>query len=57
MKKNKLFGYIMAGVGFALIVLNALSYILYWSTKSSVLSILGIVFLVIGLKTARKTKK
>ena len=45
----------MAVVGFVMILINALSYFLGWTWKSPVFTILGLVLIVIGAKTARKT--
>jgi hypothetical protein len=47
----------MAGVGFTMLLLNAVSYIFGWDTKSPLFTILGLTFVVIGLKIARKTFK
>jgi membrane protein implicated in regulation of membrane protease activity len=45
----------MAVVGFVMILINALSYLLGWTWKSPAFTILGLVLIVIGAKTARKT--
>jgi predicted membrane protein len=55
MEKQKISGYIMAIVGFVLIVINALSYILGWELKSPAFTIIGLVLVVIGAKTAGKS--
>lgn len=55
MEKQKIAGYIMAGFGFVMILINALSYLLNWDLKSPVLTIVGLVFIVIGAKTAGKS--
>ncbi len=52
---KKISGYIMACIGFIMLLLNALSYIFDWNLKSPVFTILGLIFVVIGLKIARKT--
>jgi hypothetical protein len=44
----------MVGVGFAMLLVNAFSYIFDWGIKSSAFTVLGLVFVSIGLKTARK---
>jgi hypothetical protein len=54
MEKRQLPGYIMAGVGFAMLLINAFSYIFNWDLKSPVSSIIGIIFVGIGLNIARK---
>jgi sulfite exporter TauE/SafE len=54
MNKQRNSGYIMVGVGFAMLLANAFSYIFDWDVKSSAFTILGLVFVSIGLKTARK---
>lgn len=48
-------GYIMAGAGFLLILINALSYLLGWDLKSPAFTILGLVLIVVGAKTAGKS--
>lgn len=45
----------MAAVGFLMILVNALSYLLGWTLKSPAFTILGLVLIVIGAKTARKS--
>jgi membrane protein implicated in regulation of membrane protease activity len=45
----------MAIVGFVMILINALSYLLGWTWKSPAFTILGLVLIVIGAKTAKKT--
>jgi membrane protein implicated in regulation of membrane protease activity len=55
MDEREISGYIMAIVGFVMILINALSYILGWNLKSPAFTILGLVLIVIGAKTARKT--
>jgi len=57
MEKRQLSGYIMAIVGFIMLLFNALGYIFNWDTKSPALTILGLVSGVIGLKTARKSSR
>jgi hypothetical protein len=53
MDKRQIRGYVMAVVGFAMLLFNALGYIMDWDTKSAAFIILGLVFVLIGLKTAR----
>jgi len=55
MDEREISGYIMAIVGFVMILINALSYLLGWNLKSPAFTILGLVLIVIGAKTARKT--
>ncbi len=43
----------MAIIGFAMLLINALSYIFGWDIKSTAMSVLGIVFVLIGLKKAK----
>jgi membrane protein implicated in regulation of membrane protease activity len=38
-----------------MILINALSYLLGWTWKSPAFTILGLVLIVIGAKTAKKT--
>ena len=52
MEKQQLSGYIMAGVGFVMILINALSYFLDWDLKSPAFSVLGLVLIVTGARTA-----
>jgi membrane protein implicated in regulation of membrane protease activity len=55
MDEREISGYIMAIAGFVMILINALSYLLGWAWKSPAFTILGLVLIVIGAKTARKT--
>jgi len=55
MDEREISGYIMAIVGFVMILINALSYLLGWNLKSPAFTILGLVLIVIGAKTARKS--
>lgn len=57
MNKKQIQGYIMAGVGFVMILINALSYIFNLGMKSSPLLIMSLVFVAIGAKTIRANKK
>jgi membrane protein implicated in regulation of membrane protease activity len=54
MDERQISGYIMATVGFVMILMNALSYLFGWDLKSPAFTILGLVLIVIGTKTARK---
>jgi membrane protein implicated in regulation of membrane protease activity len=55
MDEREISGYIMAVVGVVMILINALSYLFGWTWKSPAFTILGLVLIVIGAKTARKT--
>jgi hypothetical protein len=55
MDEREISGLIMAIVGFVMILINALSYLLGWTWKSPAFTILGLVLIVIGAKTAKKT--
>jgi hypothetical protein len=55
MEKQQISGYIMAGVGFVMILVNALSYLLGWELKSPAFTILGLVLVVTGVRTAGKS--
>ena len=55
MDKQKNSGYIMAGVGFIMLLANAFSYIFDWNIKSPAFTVLGLIFVLIGLKRARKS--
>jgi len=54
MDERQISGYIIAAVGFVMILMNALSYLLGWDLKSPSFTILGLVLIVIGAKAARK---
>jgi hypothetical protein len=55
MDNQQISGYIMAGVGFVMILINALRYLLGRDLKSPVFTILGLVLIVTGAWTARKS--
>jgi len=55
MEKQQISGYFMAGIGFVMILINALSYLLGWDLKSPAFTILGLVLIVIGSRTAWKS--
>ena len=55
MDKQQIPGYFMAGIGFVMILINALSYLLGWDMKSPAFTILGLVLIVIGSRTAWKS--
>lgn len=56
-EKDKTRGYVMAVTGFGMLFLNALSYIFDWDVKNTAFTVLGLAFVVIGLKIARKSPK
>jgi hypothetical protein len=55
--ERQISGYIMAAGGFVMILMNALSYLLGWDLKSPAFTILGLVLIVTGTKTARKSPR
>ena len=55
MNKQKISGYIMASTGFIMLLANAVSYIFDLSFKHPALTVMGLVFVVIGGSTIRKT--
>lgn len=57
MGKQKFSGYLMAVIGLAMLLINALSYIFDGNIKSPAFTIMGLVFVVIGLKLANKLPK
>ena len=56
-KKIKTHGYIMTIVGFIMIVINALHYLLNWNANFTPLGIIGLVFVAIGIKQVKENKK
>ncbi len=52
---KKIQGYIMAIIGFILLLFNALSYLLGWESRNSAFTVLGLVFVIIGMKKGRKS--
>ncbi len=57
MKKEKTRGSIMVGVGFVMILITALSYLLNWDGQYTPLFIIGIVLVVVGMNMTIKTDK
>ena len=55
MEKQQLSGYIMAGVGFVMILINVLSYFLVWDLKSPAFSVPGLVLIVTVARTEGKS--
>ncbi|MFC1685461.1 hypothetical protein ACFLZZ_00380 [Nanoarchaeota archaeon] len=52
-KPNKIRGQIMAGIGFVMILANALNYLLNWGKEMTPLFIIGLVFVVIGMNMTK----
>ena len=50
-------GKVMVWVGFVMILFNALSYLLNWSTTSTAVGIIGLVFVAVGLRMSRGKSK
>ncbi len=43
----------MALIGFVMLAFNALSYIFGWNFRNAAFTVLGLVFVVIGMKQAK----
>ena len=56
-KKSLISGYVMAIIGFLLILYNALNYIFGWNAGSTPLSVMGIVFVVVGMGIVKKSRQ
>jgi len=54
---KKVSGRIMVVVGFIMILINAIGYIFHLDITSAPLTIMGLVFVAIGMKIARKPSK
>jgi len=56
MKKinNKTKGYVMAGSGFVLLLVNAANYLFHWDRNFTPIFIIGLVFVVIGMNFVKK---
>jgi hypothetical protein len=54
--KKKITGYIMAIIGFIIILYNALNYIFGWKLDTPI-GVIGIVLLAIGMGMVRKSTK
>jgi hypothetical protein len=54
MEKAQIGGYLVAGAGFCCILVTALSYLLDGPLDSPVIGIIGLVLVVVGLKSARR---
>jgi len=55
MENHQLSGYGMMITGLVMILVNALSYLFDWDLKSPAFTVLGLVLVAIGAKTARKS--
>lgn len=44
----------MFGIGFVMLIVNVLAYIFQWDFKAPAFTILGLVFVVIGMKIVHK---
>lgn len=55
MENHQISGYGMMITGFVMILVNALSYLFQGDLKSPAFTVLGLVLVVIGAKTARKS--
>ncbi|PKL57771.1 MAG: hypothetical protein CVV34_05785 [Methanomicrobiales archaeon HGW-Methanomicrobiales-5] len=55
MEKQKVAGYIMAGVGIVMILISALGFFLNGELKSPSFGIIGLVLVIIGTWTIRKS--
>jgi hypothetical protein len=53
--KRHLSGYPVAAAGFTLLIINALGYIFSWEIKSPALTVIGLIFVILGLRLARAT--
>lgn len=51
---KKIHGYIMAIVGFIMLLINAIGYIFHFDFKAPVITILGLIFVVVGMTITRK---
>ena len=57
MNKQRIMGYISVVVGFAMIISNAIGYIFDYEIKSPVFTVLGSVFVLIGMKRVKGGNK
>lgn len=53
--KTKWIGYIMAGIGFTLIIIGALNYVLHWQLGSPP-AVFGIIFTAVGMAKVRRSR-
>jgi len=54
MNKQKISGYIMATVGFVMLLINAVSYIFGLDFRHPALTVMGLVFVTVGGNMIRK---
>lgn len=47
-------GYVMASIGFVLLFFNGFAYLLGWESRNVAFTVMGLVFVTVGLKQARK---
>jgi hypothetical protein len=57
MENQKVSGYIMAGIGFVMLLVNASGYLFHLDVKSPALTVMGLVFVVVGMKKAKQDNK
>jgi len=55
--KNKISGLIMTIIGFLIILTNAIGYVFNVGIKNPALVIMGLVFVVIGMKLSKNSSK
>lgn len=51
---KKIHGYVMAIIGFTLLFFNTFSYIFDWEYRNAAFTILGLVFITLGIKRVRE---
>jgi hypothetical protein len=54
---ERMSGYVMAITGFIMLVINAISYLFRLDFRAPALTVMGIVFVVIGMGTVRNSRK
>jgi membrane protein implicated in regulation of membrane protease activity len=57
MEERQLSGYVIVITGLIMILINAMSYIFNWDLKSPVFTILGLILVVIGARTVKKSSQ
>ena len=57
MNNNNLKYYIMPVIGFIMLIINAVGYIFDLEIKNPAFTVLGLVFVIIGMQIIRKNKK
>ncbi|MEQ8156061.1 MAG: hypothetical protein ABRQ25_14420 [Clostridiaceae bacterium] len=53
MNNKKIQGYIMVGIGFTVLIINALSYLFNWDIGEPAFTVLGLISVVVGVKLVR----